>query len=584
MTTSRLTTGTEKRTLVLIPAQELRDGDRVLTAGGKFCDVERVWRSREGRLFAGSRARVETVQARLTGRATPMGWTLDEQLTVSRLVDTEPTSTEAPSAPQTARAVTTDVRKAIARAGLTDPVFRVSTQQARTALLGEVTTHWSTIIETTSRKRADEIAAALTGLYPRVLTRVGVNFFAVEIAQPITPTPADRPAPATEPVLVVPADPAPAGYAIPAPQDPAERAAWEQGVARRRAEGLGLVVGEDPFPLAPDTEADGHEIGIIPARTRTGGHLATCTCDWHGPTRATHEQAAGDAADHDRATKDENRAESVPAAGTTVTYTGRRTQHHGRPMLVESVVPGPRGRLSATISAPGVRLHDVALRHLHPVAVAQPAPPALAVNPAAETIRADQVTDQDVLLQGKRLSIRRPVTAVEPQGDRVLIRYGSGYTVRPADARITVERRAGAARRTPSIVVVRRPDAELPAMPPLFGQIDAVRSLVEAHPELRSSHSMRLESGVLAVHVSAGEKRTDAATLLAWFYRLTSPSVSFEDYERYGFIAVEVRGTVGGQPVRAWMPFHMADRTAVASRIPSVHLLRDIAVNGLVTA
>lgn len=93
------------------------------------------------------------------------------------------TTTTAPAS--TARSITTAVRRAIRLAGLLDSVIKVNTGQARTGLLGEISTHWSTIVETTSREEAERITAALGAQYPVAKTRFGMNFSAVEIAQPI---------------------------------------------------------------------------------------------------------------------------------------------------------------------------------------------------------------------------------------------------------------------------------------------------------------------------------------------------------------------------------------------------------------
>jgi hypothetical protein len=73
-------------TVISIPAQDLRAGDRYLAAGGQLREVTRVWRSNGAHLFAGSRARVTTVQARVAGVDTPVGFELGHTLTVIRTV------------------------------------------------------------------------------------------------------------------------------------------------------------------------------------------------------------------------------------------------------------------------------------------------------------------------------------------------------------------------------------------------------------------------------------------------------------------------------------------------------------------
>jgi hypothetical protein len=71
-------------TVKRMPASELQDGDSYIAKGGKLREIERVWRSRGSYLFAGSRARVETVQAKVIGIPTPVGFDLTETLTVIR--------------------------------------------------------------------------------------------------------------------------------------------------------------------------------------------------------------------------------------------------------------------------------------------------------------------------------------------------------------------------------------------------------------------------------------------------------------------------------------------------------------------
>lgn len=75
---------TAQMTIVQIPARELRAGDQYLTEGGQLREIAKVWASRDARLFAGSRARIETIQARLIGGTTPHGWDPETVLTVAR--------------------------------------------------------------------------------------------------------------------------------------------------------------------------------------------------------------------------------------------------------------------------------------------------------------------------------------------------------------------------------------------------------------------------------------------------------------------------------------------------------------------
>lgn len=86
---------TAKMTIVRIPARELRAGDQYLTEGGQLREVAKVWSSRDARLFAGSRARVETIQARLIGGTSAHGWDPETVLTVAR--PTEPSTYEDPA-------------------------------------------------------------------------------------------------------------------------------------------------------------------------------------------------------------------------------------------------------------------------------------------------------------------------------------------------------------------------------------------------------------------------------------------------------------------------------------------------------
>lgn len=75
-------------TVVRIPASELRVGDQVVMTGGRLRTLTNVWISRGAHLFAGSRARVATVQTRHDrDGGTPIGWNLDEKLTVIRSTD-----------------------------------------------------------------------------------------------------------------------------------------------------------------------------------------------------------------------------------------------------------------------------------------------------------------------------------------------------------------------------------------------------------------------------------------------------------------------------------------------------------------
>lgn len=75
-------------TVVRIAASELRVGDQVVGTGGRLHTLTKVWRSRDAHLFAGSRARVETVQAHhVNDGGTPSGWNPDERLTVIRPID-----------------------------------------------------------------------------------------------------------------------------------------------------------------------------------------------------------------------------------------------------------------------------------------------------------------------------------------------------------------------------------------------------------------------------------------------------------------------------------------------------------------
>lgn len=81
-------TAETESTVVRIPASELRTGDQVVGTGGRLHTLTKVWISRGAHLFAGSRARVATVQAHhTTDGGTPVGWNLDEKLTVIRSTD-----------------------------------------------------------------------------------------------------------------------------------------------------------------------------------------------------------------------------------------------------------------------------------------------------------------------------------------------------------------------------------------------------------------------------------------------------------------------------------------------------------------
>lgn len=71
-------------TVIRIPAKDLRAGDQVILKGGRLREMNNVWISRGACLFAGSRARVQTVQATYAGGTMPMGWDLDDMLTVVR--------------------------------------------------------------------------------------------------------------------------------------------------------------------------------------------------------------------------------------------------------------------------------------------------------------------------------------------------------------------------------------------------------------------------------------------------------------------------------------------------------------------
>lgn len=88
-------TNAAQRTVVRLAARDLRAGDQYLTPGGQLREIAKVWHSRGAHLFAGSRARVEIVEAYLVdGGGAPKAWYLDDMLTVARLVDedTEPTA------------------------------------------------------------------------------------------------------------------------------------------------------------------------------------------------------------------------------------------------------------------------------------------------------------------------------------------------------------------------------------------------------------------------------------------------------------------------------------------------------------
>lgn len=74
--------------VIRITASELRAGDQVVSVGGRLFELTKVWTSRGAHLFAGSRARVATVQAHhTTDGGTPVGWDLDQKLTVIRSTD-----------------------------------------------------------------------------------------------------------------------------------------------------------------------------------------------------------------------------------------------------------------------------------------------------------------------------------------------------------------------------------------------------------------------------------------------------------------------------------------------------------------
>jgi hypothetical protein len=74
----------DQATVIRIPAKDLRAGDQYIATGGKLREITNVWMSNGAHLFAGSRARVTTVQARVIGLDTPVGWDLGDMLTVVR--------------------------------------------------------------------------------------------------------------------------------------------------------------------------------------------------------------------------------------------------------------------------------------------------------------------------------------------------------------------------------------------------------------------------------------------------------------------------------------------------------------------
>lgn len=70
-------------TIIRVTARNLRPGDRYTTPTG-IRTVISVWRPRDAHLFAGSRARVEIVRARVSGLEVPEEWGQDTVLTVER--------------------------------------------------------------------------------------------------------------------------------------------------------------------------------------------------------------------------------------------------------------------------------------------------------------------------------------------------------------------------------------------------------------------------------------------------------------------------------------------------------------------
>ena len=73
--------------VIRITASELRAGDQAVAVGGRLFELTKVWTSRGAHLFAGSRVRVATVQAHhTTDGGTPVGWNLDEKLTIIRTI------------------------------------------------------------------------------------------------------------------------------------------------------------------------------------------------------------------------------------------------------------------------------------------------------------------------------------------------------------------------------------------------------------------------------------------------------------------------------------------------------------------
>lgn len=77
---------TPELTAIRIPARDLREGDQMITDGGKRREITKLWHSNAAHVVAGRWVSVEFVQASVEGNTVPQGWELTEMVTVARLV------------------------------------------------------------------------------------------------------------------------------------------------------------------------------------------------------------------------------------------------------------------------------------------------------------------------------------------------------------------------------------------------------------------------------------------------------------------------------------------------------------------